>query len=69
MEPLKGLLSQKNAWVWNNDHTNAMNKVKEIITGPQCLARFDPKKKIVLITDASKIGLGFVSKGSKMQNL
>ena len=37
-----------------------MNKVKEIITGPQCLARFDPKKKIVLITDASKIGLAFV---------
>ena len=60
MEPLKGLLSQKNAWVWNNDHTNAMNKVKEIITGPQCLARFDPKKPIVLITDASRIGLGFV---------
>ena len=60
MEPLKGLLSQKNAWVWNTDHTNAMNKVKEIITGPQCLARFDPKKPIVLITDASRIGLGFV---------
>ena len=32
MEPLKGLLSQKNTWVWNNNHTNAMNKVKEIIT-------------------------------------
>ena len=60
MEPLKGLLSQKNSWVWNTDHTNAMNKVKEIITGPQCLARFDPKKAIELITDASKIGLGFV---------
>ena len=60
MEPLKGLLSQKNSWVWNTDHTNAMNKVKEIITGPQCLARFGPKKPIVLITDASRIGLGFV---------
>ena len=37
-----------------------MNLVKDIITGPQCLARFDPKKPILLITDASRIGLGFV---------
>ena len=37
-----------------------MRLVKDIITGPQCLARYDPRKPIVLITDASRIGLGFV---------
>ena len=60
LEPLKGLLSKKNAWIWNEDHSKAMNLVKDIITGPQCLACFDPKKPIVLIIDASRIGLGFV---------
>ena len=37
-----------------------MNNVKAIITGPQCLQRFDPKLPIVLLTDASRTGLGFV---------
>ena len=37
-----------------------MNAVKKIITGPQCLAHFDPKKPIVLLTDASRTGLGYI---------
>ena len=60
LEPLKNLLSKKNEWLWNEDHSKAKRLVKDIITGPQCLARFDPRKPIVLITDASRIGLGFV---------
>ena len=60
MEPLKPLLQKKNVYTWSNDHTIAMNNVKAIITGPQCLQRFDPKLPIVLLTDASRTGLGFV---------
>ena len=36
-----------------------MNLVKSIITGPQCLAHFDPKLPITLWTDASRTGLGY----------
>ena len=42
------------------DHSKAMTDVKEIIMSPQCLARFDPSRPIVLMTDASRIGLGFI---------
>ena len=60
MEPLKPLLQKKNVYAWSKDHTDAMDNVKNIITGPQCLQRFDPKKPTVLLTDASRKGLGFV---------
>ena len=60
MEPLKGLLSQMNTWIWNQDHSKAMTDVKDIIISPQCQAHFDPSRPIVLTTDASRIGLGFI---------
>ena len=53
MEPMKGL--KKNAFVWNAAHTASMEAVKAIITGPQCLAHFNPKLKTTLLTDASRI--------------
>ena len=37
LEPLKPLLLKKNVYKWSPDHTVAMNKVKKIITGPNCL--------------------------------
>ena len=58
MEPMKGLLKKKNAFVWNKEHTASMDKVKSIITGPQCLTHFDPKLYTTLITDASCTGFG-----------
>ena len=39
MEPLRSLLKKKNAYTWRKDHTKAMNNVKDIITGPQCLQK------------------------------
>ena len=48
LEPLKGLLSKKNAWIWNEDHSKAMNLVKDIITGPQCLAPLTLKNESCL---------------------
>ena len=52
MEPLRPLLKKKNAYTWRGDRTEAMNTVKEIITGPQWLQRFDPKLETVLLTAA-----------------
>ena len=37
-----------------------MNKVKDIIMGPQCLQHFDPKLPTVLLMDVSRSGLGFI---------
>ena len=37
-----------------------MEAVKAIITGPQCLAHFNPKLKSMLLTDTSHIGLGYI---------
>ena len=37
-----------------------MNRVKDIVTGPQCLQRFNPELPTVLLTDASRTGLGYV---------
>ena len=60
MEPMKGLLSKKNAFVWNAARTVSMEAVKAIITGPKCLANFNPKLKTTLLTDASRIELGYI---------
>ena len=60
MEPMKGLLKKQNAFVWNEAHTKSMDAVKAIITGPQCLAHFNPKLPTTLLTDASRTGLGYV---------
>ena len=60
MEPLRPLLKKKNTYTWSEDHTQAMDKVKNIFTWPQCLQRFDPDLETVLLTDASRKGLGFI---------
>ena len=62
MVPLQGLLKPKNAYLWTQEHEEAMEKVKNILTsekGP-VLMHFDSKLPVVLITDASKTGLGFI---------
>ena len=60
LEPSKGLLLKKNAFLWTPDHSKAMECVKGLITEDISLARFNPDKHMVLITDASKKGLGYI---------
>ena len=60
MEPLKALLQVKNVYAWTSDHDEAFEKVKEILCSPAVLKRFDPDMPTVLLTDASRLGLGFV---------
>ena len=37
-----------------------MDMVKSIITGPQCVAHFDPKLQTIHLTDAPRTGLGYI---------
>ena len=62
MVPLKGLLSEKNAFIWTPEHQQSMQNTKDIITDEKgsILSHFDPSKPIHLYTDASKKGLGFI---------
>ena len=60
MEPLKPLFSGKNIYVYNAKLEEALDEVKKILCGPQVLKRLDLAKQTVLLTDASKKGLGYV---------
>ena len=62
MVPLQPLLKTKNVYQWLPEQEKAFREVKAILTsenGP-VLAQFDPKLPVVLITDASRLGLGFI---------
>ena len=58
--PLKPLLSSKNAYVWNNELQEAFDKSKQILCSDQVLKRCDASKQTVLLTDASRLSLGYV---------
>ena len=62
-EPLRDLLSTKNGWKWTEVHTNAITKVKEVLSGPLVLAHFDINKPTMLRCDGSKLnGISIVLK-------
>jgi hypothetical protein len=61
-EPLRHLLKKKNEFLWLDDHQNAFQKVKDILTSPDgpVLAHFNPSLPTALLTDASRLkGIGF----------
>ena len=58
--PLTALLSEKVAFIWLLDHQEAFEKVKKICTSNLVLKIFDPDLDTELVTDASRVGLGFV---------
>ncbi|RXN11580.1 Retrovirus-related Pol poly from transposon [Labeo rohita] len=60
--PLRLLLKQSSEFIWDSQHDDAFQKMKELITkepGP-ILACYDPQKELHLQVDASKYGLGAV---------
>ena len=57
---IRSLLKQKNALVWTEAQEKCFEEVKKILTGPLLLAHFNPEFKTEVITDASRIGLGFI---------
>ena len=56
---LRSLLKKNVAWQWLPDQEKAFQATKNILTGKLVLRTFDPNLDTELITDASRIGLGF----------
>ena len=54
-EPLKGLLSSTNEWIWTGNHDLAFNKVKQVLSNPPVFALYDVHKSTRLRTDGSKL--------------
>ena len=55
---LRKLLKKQNNWEWTEEHTNAFNNLKKLITQLPYLAHYNPKSENILTTDASTKGLG-----------
>lgn len=47
-------------FVWTDNNENTFQSIKQEIVSKRVLCHFDPKKKLVLVTDASPYSLGAV---------
>jgi hypothetical protein len=54
-EPLRELLSIKNAWLWTDEHETSFQNVKTILTSPAVLKLYDVHKPTKLRVDGSKL--------------
>ena len=59
-EPLRYLVHIHVPFIWQAEHTQAVEAIKKEIAQAPILKYYDPKKPIVLQTDASVKGLGVV---------
>ena len=59
-EPLRDLVHIHVPFIWQAEHTQAVEAIKKEIAQAPILKYYDPKKPIVLQTDASVKGLGVV---------
>ena len=58
--PLRGLMSEKNLFLWTKEHDESFNDVKQALCKPPILTNYDPMKPIVVQTDASRLnGIGY----------
>ena len=56
---MRQLLKKNVAWQWLPDQEKSFKTTKEILVGPLSLKTFNPNYETELVTDASRIGLGF----------
>ena len=54
-EPLRDLLSKKNVWRWEENHTRCFEEIKKTLADPVCLATYDARKETLIRTDGSKL--------------
>ena len=59
-QPLHAFTRKDVKFVWNTEHTKAIDELKKAITSPQCLAIFDHDRKTTLTTDACDYAVGAV---------
>ena len=57
---LRKLTEHGTAWNWLSEHEEEFQKIKDVLSDSANLAPYDPKRKTELLTDASRLGLGFV---------
>ena len=53
--PLRDLLSTKNHWVWTENHTEAFEAVKKVLTSPKTLKLYDVSLPTKIRVDGSKL--------------
>ena len=53
--PLCSLMSTKNEWLWTENHTQAFNKVKQVIMSPENLRLYDVNRPTKIRVDGSKL--------------
>ena len=58
--PLHKLLEHSSTWNWKPHHEKAFKACKQLLSKDLILAHFDPKQPIVLVCDASPVGVGAV---------
>ena len=58
--PLNKLLSKNKKWCWTKECDNAFNKIKKCLLSDLALAHYDPKKELIVASDASDYGIGAV---------
>ncbi len=58
--PINCLLRKDVPFVWNDQCQAAFEAIKREIASPRVLCHFDPKKKLILATDASPYAIGAV---------
>ena len=59
-EPMHKLLKKDQRYEWKEEHEEAFKKLKEKLTDAPILLYPDFKKKFILATDASKLGIGAI---------
>ena len=57
---LRDLLKEKNEWVWQPEHQNCFDKLKDACSSKPTLAYYDVKKPVKISCDSSQHGLGAV---------
>ena len=70
-DPLHQLLKKNISYLWLPEHNEAFQNIKKNLTKTLSLQHYNPKLKMYLVTDASKLnGLGYVLmlSGSSLQN-
>ena len=57
---LRKLTEQRTAWNWLPEHEEDFQRIKDLLSDTANLAPYDMKRKTELLTDASRLGLGYV---------
>ncbi|GFO41416.1 polyprotein [Plakobranchus ocellatus] len=60
LAPLYVLLRQGQRWCWGKNQESAFSRAKNVLSSDKVLMHFNPKREIVLVCDASPIGVGAI---------